>query len=75
MQYNIFRVKDKNGLLKEMMKNNYIKSKVEKQVDFLNVNLEYVGVTSNICQIDSDNNVIGGNLYVYYYNNPVSKKR
>lgn len=38
----------------------YLPKKVEKQVDFLNVNLEYVGVTSNICQIDSDNNVIGG---------------
>ena len=33
MQYNIFRIKDKDGLFKEMMSNNYIKSKVEKQVD------------------------------------------
>lgn len=30
MQYNIFRIKDKDGLFKEMINNNYIKSKVEK---------------------------------------------
>ena len=41
MQYNIFRIKDKDGLFKEMMNNNYIKSKVEKQVDDYCLNLYY----------------------------------
>lgn len=41
MQYNIFRIKDKDGLFKEMINNNYIKSKVEKQVDDYCLNLYY----------------------------------
>lgn len=41
MQYNIFRIKDKDGLFKEMINNNYIKSNVEKQVDDYCLNLYY----------------------------------
>ena len=41
MQYNIFRVKDKVGLLEEMQKRSYIKSNNEKQVDNYNLSLYY----------------------------------
>lgn len=41
MQYNIFRIKDKEGLLKEMINNNYTKSEVEKQIDDYCLNLYY----------------------------------
>lgn len=41
MQYNIFKIKDKDGLSSDMIKNGYIKSAVEKQVDDYHLNLYY----------------------------------
>jgi len=41
MQYNIFRVKDKNGLLLEMENKNYIKSSEAKIIDNYILNLYY----------------------------------
>lgn len=41
MQYNIFRIKEKEKLLQEMALKNYIKSKISKQIDEYNMELYY----------------------------------